>query len=124
MAVVSERIQIYRAGAGRIGSSALFLALVLAAPALLGLGRLLPDEGLGLALRLAAASACVLLLPGGIFVRAMGRPHTFGVTIAASFAWSLAALAGAFALTLRSTGRSRRRSGCSQVSRASASCRP
>ena len=81
MAVVSERIQIYRAGADRIGSSAIFLGLVLAAPALLGLGRLLPDEGLGLALRLAAAAACVLLVPGGIFVRAMSRPHTFGVTM-------------------------------------------
>lgn len=104
MAVVSERIQLYRAGAGRIGSSALFLALVLAAPALLGLARLLSDEGLGLALRLAAASACVLLVPGGIFVRAMSRPHTFGVTIAASFAWSLAALAGALAITFAVEG--------------------
>jgi Family of unknown function (DUF6541) len=99
MAVVSARMQIYRSGVGRIGSSALFLALVLAAPALLGIARLLPAEGLGLALRLAAASACVLLVPGGIFVRAMSRPHTFGVTIAASFAWSLAALAGALAIT-------------------------
>jgi hypothetical protein len=104
VAVVSERIQIYRAGAGRIGSSAFFLGLVLAAPALLALARLLPAEGLGLALRLAAASACVLLVPGGIFVRAMSRPHTFGVTIAASFAWSLAALAGALALTFATDG--------------------
>jgi hypothetical protein len=99
VAVVSAPMQIYRAGAGRIGSSALFLGLVLTAPALLGLARLLPAEGVGLALRLAAASACVLLVPGGIFVRAMSRPHTFGVTIAASFAWSLAALSGALALT-------------------------
>jgi hypothetical protein len=104
VAVVSAPMQIYRAGAGRLGSSALFLGLVLAAPALLGLGRLLPAEGLGLALRLAAAAACVLLVPGGIFVRAMGRPHTFGVTIAASFAWSLAALAGALALTFAFDG--------------------
>jgi hypothetical protein len=104
VAVVSARMTIYRAGVGRIGSSALFLALVLAAPALLGIARLLPAEGLGLALRLAAASACVLLLPGGIFVRAMSRPHTFGVTIAASFAWSLAALAGALAITFAVDG--------------------
>jgi hypothetical protein len=104
MAVVSAPMQIYRAGAGRIGSSALFLGLVLAAPALLGLARLLPAEGLGLALRLAAASACVLLVPGGIFVRAMSRPHTFGVTIAASFVWSLAALSGALALTFAIDG--------------------
>ena len=65
MAVVSARMQIYRSGVGRIGSSALFLAVVLAAPAVLGIARLLPAEGLGLALRLAAASVCVLLLPGG-----------------------------------------------------------
>ncbi|HEU5065227.1 MAG TPA: hypothetical protein VFT86_05000 [Gaiellaceae bacterium] len=104
MAVVSQPIRIYRAGVGRVGSSMLFLALVLSAPALLGLARLLPADGLGLALRLAAASACVLLVPGGIFVRAMSRPHTFGVTIAASFAWSLAALAGALAITFATDG--------------------
>jgi hypothetical protein len=104
MAVVSAPMQIYRAGAGRIVASAAFLALVLAAPALLGLSRLLPAEGLGLALRLAAAAACVLLVPGGIFVRAMSRPHTFGVTIAASFAWSIAALAGALAITFAVDG--------------------
>src|SRR5204862_7428017 len=50
-------------------------------------------------------SACVLIVPGGIFVRALGRPHTFGVAIAASFAWSLAALAGALALTFALDGR-------------------
>jgi hypothetical protein len=96
---VTQPIRIYRVGAGRLGSSALFLALVLAAPAVLVLGRALPAHGLGLILRLTAASACVLLLPGAVFVRALGRPHTFGVAIAASFAWSLAALAGALALT-------------------------
>jgi hypothetical protein len=99
VAVVTQPIRIYRVGAGRLGSSALFLALVLAAPAALVLGRALPAHGLGLILRLTAASACVLLVPGAIFVRALGRPHTFGVAIAASFAWSLAALAGALALT-------------------------
>ena len=104
MAVVTQPMQIYRVGAGRIGSSVLFLGLVLAAPAALLLGRLLPPHGLGLVLRLSAASACVLLVPGGIFVRALGRPHTFGVAIAASFAWSLAALAGALALTFALDG--------------------
>ena len=99
MAVVTQPMRIYRVGAGRLGSSALFLALVLAAPAALVLGRALPAHGLGLILRLTAASACVLLVPGAVFVRALGRPHTFGVAIAASFAWSLAALAGALALT-------------------------
>ena len=104
MAVVSQSMRIYRVRVGRIGSSALFLALVLAAPAALLLGRALPPHGLGLVLRLTAASACVLLVPGGIFVRALSRPHTFGVAIAASFAWSLAALAGALALTFALDG--------------------
>jgi len=104
VAVVSAPMQIYRAGAGRIASSALFLALVLAAPAVLVLGRALPSDGAGLVIRLAAAAACVLLVPGGIFVRAIGRPHTFGVALAASFVWSLAALAGALALTFALDG--------------------
>jgi hypothetical protein len=99
VAVVSVPMRIYRVGEGRIGSAVLFLALVAAAPGALMLTRLLPEHGLWLALRLAAAAACVLLLPGGIFVRALGRPATLGVALAASFAWSLAALAGALALT-------------------------
>jgi len=98
-------MRVYRVRAGRATSSAFFLALVLAAPLALLLGRALPPHGLGLVLRLAAASACVLIVPGAIFVRALGRPHTFGVAIAASFAWSLAALAGALALTFALDGR-------------------
>jgi hypothetical protein len=104
MAVMSARVQIYRVGLGRIASSALFLMLVAAAPATLVLGRALPAHGPGLVLRLAGAAACVLLLPGGIFVRALGRPATFGVALAGSFAWSLAALAGALALTFALDG--------------------
>ncbi len=104
MASVSVPMRIYRVGEGRLGSAALFLALVAAGPAVLGLSRLFPAEGLGLVLRLTAATACVLLLPGGIFVRALGRPATFGVAIAASFCWSLAALAGALALTFALDG--------------------
>ncbi len=104
MAVVSAPMRIYRVGAGRIGSAALFLALVATAPAALALSWLLPAHGLGLALRLAAAAVCVLLLPGGIFVRALGRPAAFGVAVAASFVWSLAALAGALALTFALDG--------------------
>ena len=99
MAVMSARAQVYRVGVGRIGSSAFFLLFVGTAPAALIIGRLLPAHGPGLVLRLAGAAACVLLLPGGIFVRALGRPATFSVALAASFAWSLAALAGALALT-------------------------
>jgi hypothetical protein len=97
-------MRVYRVGAGRIGASALFLAAVAAAPAAIAVGRLLPPHGVGLVLRLAGAAACVLLLPGGIFVRALGRPHTLGVTLAASFAWSLAALAGALAITFAIDG--------------------
>ena len=104
MAVMSAQVRIYRAGFGRSGSSALFLLLVAAAPAILGLGLLLPAHGPGLVLRLAAAAACVLLVPGGIFVRALGRPATFSVAVAASFAWSVAALAGALALTFAFDG--------------------
>jgi hypothetical protein len=97
-------MRVYRVRAGRVTSSAFFLALVLVAPLTLLLGRALPAHGLGLVLRLTAASACVLIVPGAIFVRALGRPHTFGVAIAASFAWSLAAIAGALALTLAFDG--------------------
>jgi len=104
MAVMSARVRIYRVGVGRIGSSALFLLLVAAAPAALALGRFLPAHGLGLTLRLAGAAACMLLVPGGIFVRALGRPAAFSVALAASFAWSLAALAGALALTFALDG--------------------
>ena len=104
MAVVSEPMQIYRVGCGRIGRRRSSWRSCSLRPALLVLARLLPAEGVGLALRLAAAAACVLLVPGGIFVRALGRPHTFGVAIAASFAWSLAALAGALALTFAVDG--------------------
>ncbi len=104
MAVVSVPMRIYRVGGGRIGSAVLFLALVAAAPAALALSRLTSADGLGVALRLAAAAACVLILPGGIFVRALGRPATFSVVLAASFVWSLAALAGALALTFTLDG--------------------
>ena len=100
MAALNVPVRLYRTGFGRVGSSALFFALVASAPGALVLGRLLPAHGFGLVLRLAAAAACVLLVPGGIFVRALGRPATFSVALAASFVWSLAALAAALALTL------------------------
>jgi hypothetical protein len=58
----------------------------LAAPALLGVSRLLPAHGLGLGLRLAAATAC-LLLPGALVSRAL-RLDGFSPV----FVWSLAAL--------------------------------
>ena len=104
MAVVSQQIRLHRTGAGRIGSSVLFLAILAAAPAALGLARLLPPDAAGLALRLSAASCCVLLVPGAIVVRALGRPPALGVAVAASLAWSLALLAGALALTFAFNG--------------------
>jgi hypothetical protein len=56
----------------------------------LGLARLLPAEGAGLALRLAVAAFLVLLLPGWLVLRPLGLPGSFGVAVAASFAVSLA----------------------------------
>ncbi len=65
---------------------AAYVAAVLLA---LGLSRLLPDHGVGLYLRLAAATAAVLL-PGHVVARALGlRP------MAATLAWTLAALGAA-----------------------------
>jgi hypothetical protein len=58
----------------------------LTAPVLLALSRLLPAHGLGLGLRLAAATAC-LLLPGALVARALGLGG-----LAAAFAWSMGAL--------------------------------
>src|SRR6266566_569482 len=64
----------------------------LAAPLLLGVSRLVPAHGAGLALRLAAAVAC-LLLPGALVARALGVRG-----LSAAFAWTMAALFGATAL--------------------------
>lgn len=75
-----------------------FLIVAASAPAMLLLGHLLPAEGLGLALRLAGAGACVFLLPGAFVLRAFAWPSSPAVAIAASLALSL--LAGAFALAL------------------------
>ncbi|HKY12312.1 MAG TPA: hypothetical protein VJL85_03125, partial [Gaiellaceae bacterium] len=62
------------------------LPLLLAAPPLLVVARFLPDEGLGLALRLALASLC-LLLPGALVARALRLPGA-----APAFALSLGIL--------------------------------
>jgi hypothetical protein len=69
-----------------------FPPLLLAVP-LLGVARLLPEHGFGLWLRLVAASL-VLLLPGRLTARALGRNGP-----AEAFAWSVALVAGALALT-------------------------
>jgi hypothetical protein len=66
--------------------------LLLAVP-LLGVARLLPEHGFGLWLRLAAASL-VLVMPGRLMARALGRNGP-----AEAFAWSVALVAGALAVT-------------------------
>src|SRR6266404_3302235 len=66
--------------------------LLLAVP-LLGIARLLPEHGFGLWLRLAAATL-VLLLPGRLLARALGRSGAAG-----ALAWSCALVAGALAFT-------------------------
>ena len=65
----------------------------LLALAALGVARLLPETGVGLAIRLAAATA-VVLLPGALVARALRLPG-----LAPVLAWTLALLFGALALT-------------------------
>ena len=67
--------------------------LVLLAVPALGVARLLPAEGAGLGLRLGAATAC-LLIPGALISRALRLRG-----LAPAFAWSVAALLVAMAIT-------------------------
>jgi len=76
----------------RIRLPSLFLA-PLAAAALLGIARLLPPSGLGLWLRLAAATA-IVLLPGRYAARALGLRGA-----SAALAWSTALVGAWLALT-------------------------
>ncbi|HEY3106783.1 MAG TPA: DUF6541 family protein [Gaiellaceae bacterium] len=87
-----------------LGSPRLWLAFTALAPIALGVGRLLPAEGLGLALRLAGAAACVFILPGAFAVRAVGRPESLGVALAAAVAWSLVGVFLALAVTFAVNG--------------------
>jgi hypothetical protein len=64
----------------------------LLAPVVLALSRLLPATGVGLGVRLGAATAC-LLLPGALLSRALGVRGFAG-----AFVWSMAALFGATAV--------------------------
>jgi hypothetical protein len=72
--------------------------------AVLGLAQLLPTHGPGAAIRLAAAAAVVLLVPGAFVVRAFGWPADLAVGLAASLAWSLVLLFGALLLTFAVAG--------------------
>ncbi|MEZ5100653.1 MAG: hypothetical protein R3C15_12810 [Thermoleophilia bacterium] len=102
MAAVSER--------GRPGRLPLpvgptpFLGAILLVPALLGLSRLLPETGAGLALRLAAAGALVLLVPGALVLRSLGWPGRLGVALAGALAWSLVAIGVGLLLTVAAGG--------------------
>ena len=75
------------------------LALVLGSLALLGIAQLLPSTGVGLAVRLAAALVCVLLVPGALAQRALGQPSQLGVAIAGALMWSLGFVALGLAIT-------------------------
>lgn len=75
-----------------------FFAVAAAAPAVLLVGHMLPASGPGLALRLAGAAACVLLVPGALLLRAIAWPSSPGVAVAASFALSLAVVGFALAV--------------------------
>ncbi len=81
-----------------------FLAVIALAPIALGIGRLLPAEGAGLGLRLAAAAACILLLPGALVQRALDWPHRLGQALAGSVAWSLGIVFLAMVLTFAANG--------------------
>ncbi len=74
------------------------LAAAAATVLLLGLARLLPEGGAGLALRLTAASVLVLILPGALVLRIVGRPAQLGPAAAASLAWSLVVVGVGFAV--------------------------
>ena len=81
-----------------------FLAVVAVAPAVLGVGRLLPAESVGLGLRLGGAAACVLLLPGALILRALDWPHRLGLAFAGALAWSLVAVFLGMVLTFAAGG--------------------
>jgi hypothetical protein len=69
-----------------------FILWVSAAPLCLLLARLLPLEGPVPALRLTAAGACVLLLPGALLLRLTGWPRNLGVAAAGALALSLSVI--------------------------------
>src|SRR5215208_621711 len=76
-----------------------FAVALAAAPLVLVFAHLLPQTGLGLAVRLAAAAACVLFLPGALILRAIGWPASPGIAAAGVLVWSLTVVFAALALT-------------------------
>ncbi len=84
----------------RVGLAEHWFALAVAAPfVVLGLARMLPETGAGGALRMGAAAAIVLLVPGALVQRAVGWPAEIGAALAGALAWSLVLFAGALAVT-------------------------
>jgi hypothetical protein len=82
-----------------------WFALLAALPlVVLGLAQLVPAHGPGAAVRLAAAAAAVLVVPGAFVARALGWPADLGVAAAAALAWSLVLLFGALLLTFAVEG--------------------
>src|SRR5262249_8558073 len=81
-----------------------FIGLIAGLPLLLGIAQFLPHTGLGLAVRLAAAAGCVLLIPGALIMRLTGWPRELGVAVGASVAWSLAAIFVCLLLTFAFAG--------------------
>ena len=84
----------------QVGQAQHRFAVAVATPfLLLGLGQLLPETGVGAAVRLSAAAAIVLLVPGALVQRALGWPVEIGVALAGALAWSLVLLFAALAVT-------------------------
>ena len=73
-------------------------------PILLGIAQVLPHTGVGLAIRLAAAAGCVLLVPGALIMRLTGWPRELGVAVGASIGWSLASVFVCLLLTFAFAG--------------------
>jgi hypothetical protein len=81
-----------------------FLALIAAAPLVLGIAHLLPATGAGLGIRLAAATACVLLVPGALLLRTIGWPESPAVAVAGALALGLGVVFLALAFTFAAGG--------------------
>ena len=81
-----------------------FPAVLVGAWALLALSRVLPAEGAGLAIRLTAAFACVVLVPGALILRAIDWPARIGLAVAGSLAWGLMAVLVAMGVTFLANG--------------------
>ncbi len=74
-------------------------AVAFGGPIVLLFARMLPDDGAGLGLRLFAAAFCLLVLPGGLIVRAVGWPEVPALALSAAVAVSLGLAFVAFAVT-------------------------